>query len=200
MRVTRRAVLGTATALGTTVLAGCLGDDDDNGDDDGTPDDETPDAEPATIQVREHPDLGDILVSPDEMTLYMFDQDTQGEDESACYDGCAENWRPLTVDEETEPTAGEGVTADLTTFERDTGERQVAADGWPLYDFAPDKEPGDANGQGANDAWWVLAPDGTPVRDDGSTAEEESGSGEDTPEDGEGEDDGNDLYRVRTRA
>jgi len=58
---------------------------------------------------------------------------------------------------------GDGVSAELTTFEREDGSTQVAADGWPLYYFAPDEAPGDAKGQGVNDVWWVLAPDGTPV-------------------------------------
>ncbi len=119
----------------------------------------------ALVQVTSH-DLGAILVGPDGMTLYNFDSDTQGAGESTCYDGCAEAWPPLTVEDESAVTAGSEVTAELTTFERDDGSLQVAANGWPLYYFASDEEPGDANGQGANDVWWVLRPDGTPVRPD----------------------------------
>ena len=122
----------------------------------------------ATVAVRSHPDLGDILVGPDGMTLYMFDSDTQGEAASTCYEGCAEAWPPLVV--EGEPTAGDGVSAELTTFQRDDGSTQVAANGWPLYYFASDTEPGDATGQGVNDVWWVLRPDGTPVRPGTGTA------------------------------
>ena len=96
------------------------------------------------------------------MTLYMFDSDTNGEAASTCYDSCADAWPPLTV--EGDPTAGDAVTAELDTFEREGGARQVAAGGWPLYYFASDEEPGDANGQGVNDVWWVLRPDGTPVK------------------------------------
>lgn len=165
----------------TLGLAGCTGDDETTpGEDEETttPDEandedtemdstEATDDTPAnvTVQVRSHSEHGDILVGPDEMTLYMFDQDTQDEGMSSCYDGCADNWPPLTVDDE--PVAGDGVTVDLGTFERETGERQVIAGGWPLYYFAPDEEPGDATGQGVNDVWWVLTPDGTPVKPDG---------------------------------
>ncbi|WP_137285568.1 plastocyanin [Halorussus salinisoli] len=116
----------------------------------------------ATVQVREHSEHGSILVGPDEMTLYMFDNDTQGAGESSCSGSCAEAWPALTV--EGEPTAGEQVEAELTTFEREDGSTQVAANGWPLYYFARDEEPGDANGQGVNDAWWVLGSDGTPIK------------------------------------
>ena len=121
------------------------------------------------MQVRSHPDLGDVLVDADGMTLYMFDQDTNGEAASTCTGGCAESWPLLTVDGD--PTAGDEVSAALTTFERDDGSTQVAAAGWPLYYFASDEAPGDANGQGVNDVWWVLAPDGTVKRPNGEATE-----------------------------
>jgi len=121
----------------------------------------------ATVAVDTHPDLGEILVGPEGLTLYMFDQDTQGADSSACAGGCAEAWPPLTT--EGEPSTGEGTTVELTTFEREGGRTQVVAGGWPLYYFADDEAPGDVNGQGVNDVWWVLAPDGTPVRTGGGT-------------------------------
>lgn len=199
MRHTRRAVLG-ATAAIATGLAGCTGSQDGGGGSDGddgadttpTPsptDESTPTASAtrtdtasatpsmdAMVRVRSHPDLGEILAGPEGRTLYMFDRDTRGEGASACSDGCLEAWPPLTVDGE--PTAGEGVTAELTTFERDGGETQVAAGGWPLYYYADDTDPGDVNGQGAGDVWWVLGPGGTPKRPEGtSTATPTSTSG-----------------------
>jgi predicted lipoprotein with Yx(FWY)xxD motif len=119
----------------------------------------------ATVSVGSHPDLGSVLVDSAGMTLYMFDQDTKGAGSSTCSGGCAESWPPLTV--EGEPMAGDDVTAALTTFERGGDEMQVAAGGWPLYYFAGDEEPGDANGQGVNEVWWVLRPDGTPVKPGG---------------------------------
>jgi len=188
MRQTRRAFLAVA---GTITVAGCTGGGDGNGD--GSDGGSTPTATDspmdgdgsgsdggtsATVQVRSHDELGDILVDAEGMTLYMFDSDTKGEGASTCYEGCAENWPPLTVDGE--PTAGDGVTAELTTFERDTGETQVAAAGWPLYYFAPDESPGDATGQGVNDVWWVLGPDGSVKRASATptpTATESGGGG-----------------------
>ena len=122
--------------------------------------DDEPDA---TVAVESHPDLGDVLVGPDGMTLYMFDADEHGASESACHDDCVEMWPPLTV--EAEPTAGEGITAELSTFERADGQTQVAAAGWPLYYFVEDEAPGDATGQAVNDVWWVLNPNGDPVRE-----------------------------------
>lgn len=192
MAPTRRAVLGTATALG---LAGCLGGGDgDTPTDEPSPtatdgDSSSPDDDSATVQARSHDDHGEILVGPEGQTLYVFDQDTRGEGASTCYDDCASNWPPLTVDGE--PTTGESVTADLTTFEREDGSAQVAADGWPLYYFAADESPGDTNGQGVGEVWWVLRPDGTPVRR-GADAASPTATATPTPTDPPDGDDGGD--------
>ncbi|MFP4591232.1 MAG: hypothetical protein ACLFMX_01820 [Halobacteriales archaeon] len=172
MVYSRRALL--ASAATAVAFAGCLGDDDDDGGPDETPT-ESPTATPtdtptptptpvpdATVTVVDHPDLGAILADADGMTLYMFDSDDRGAGESTCYDDCAANWPPLTVDDD--PVAGASVTTSLNTFAREDGAMQVTANGWPLYYWAADEEPGDASGQGVNDVWWVLRPDGTPVR------------------------------------
>lgn len=154
MNWTRRQLL---YASGMSVgLSGCLGNITEPGDDEEMPD--------PTVRVSSTDEYGDILVDADGMALYMFDQDTQGEPMSACYDGCAEAWPPLIV--EGDVTAGEDVSAELTTFEREDGSLQVAANGWPLYYFDSDEEPGDVNGQGVNDVWWVLRPDGTRITPD----------------------------------
>lgn len=58
------------------------------------------DEETPAVQVLNTDAYGDILVGPDGPTLSMFDADEQGADESACYDDCAENWPPLTVNDE----------------------------------------------------------------------------------------------------
>lgn len=119
------------------------------------------------MQVQSHPEHGEILTDSEGLTLYMFDNDTEGEKTSACYDDCASAWPPLTVDGEA--TKGDGAGATLETFEREDGDTQVMAGGWPLYYFASDEESGDANGQGVNDIWWVLDPDGTPIKPDATT-------------------------------
>lgn len=160
MRLQRRTLLGLAVG----VLSGCTGGSGSQP----TPTDApsptgtaTPTAASSHVRVRSHPDLGEILVGPAGRTLYMFERDTKGAGTSACYDTCAENWPPHTAEDG--PRKGEGVTAPLSTFERENGAPQVAAAGWPLYYFAGDGAPGDAEGHGAGDVWWTLAPDGTPV-------------------------------------
>lgn len=104
--------------------------------------------------------LGDVLVDQAGMTLYMFDKDTQG-GPSTCYDQCASAWPPLLTDGA--PSAGTGADGGmLGTVERTDGTTQVTYDGWPLYYWAQDTKPGDVNGQGVNEVWWVLGADGTP--------------------------------------
>jgi predicted lipoprotein with Yx(FWY)xxD motif len=186
MAPTRRQFIGAATASSVVGLAGCGSDSGGSGGsgtggDTGSGGDtpiETPTPVPAgvAVELSDHPDLGEILVDGDGMTLYMFDSDTQGDLASTCTDGCADAWPPLPTDGE--PAAGDDVAADLETFERDDGSTQVAANGWPLYYFQNDESAGDATGQGVNDVWWVLDPSGTPIR---SSAPTPTGTTDDGP-------------------
>jgi predicted lipoprotein with Yx(FWY)xxD motif len=115
----------------------------------------------ATVEVASS-DLGDIVVDADDgRTLYVFlvDEST----ESTCYDDCEAAWPPLTV--EGEPAAGEGIDASLLgTSERTDGSVQVTLDGHPLYYFAQDESPGDVNGQGVGDVWFVVSPEGAAIQ------------------------------------
>jgi predicted lipoprotein with Yx(FWY)xxD motif len=129
----------------------------------------------ASVALRSEDDLGQILVDGEGMTLYMFDSDEQGSGSSTWTGGADSAWPPLTT--ESAPDRGENVTAELTTFERESGETQVAANGWPLYYYAGDGEPGDTSGQGGNDVWWVLGPDGVPMRNSGGSQTTTEGGG-----------------------
>jgi predicted lipoprotein with Yx(FWY)xxD motif len=115
-----------------------------------------------TVMVADS-ELGEILVDGEGRTLYMFVPDEET-GEPTCYDQCAENWPPLVA--EGEITVGEGLDdSDFSTVPRtdDAGD-QVKVGDWPLYYFANDAAPGDTNGQGANEVWYVLGPDGEPIR------------------------------------
>ena len=78
--------------------------------------------------------------------------DAQG-GEPTCYDECAANWPAFTASVD----AGDGVDAALlATATRTDGGEQVVYNDWPLYYFIGDEAPGDTNGQGLNDIWWVV--------------------------------------------
>jgi predicted lipoprotein with Yx(FWY)xxD motif len=101
---------------------------------------------------------GTTLVGPDGMTLYIFTNDTDGV--SNCSGDCATNWPPLVVTDDDELAAGDGVTGELDTIERDDGSLQVTYDGAPLYYFAGDSAAGDSNGEGVGGVWFIASPDG----------------------------------------
>jgi predicted lipoprotein with Yx(FWY)xxD motif len=104
--------------------------------------------------------LGDILVDADGRTLYAFTKDKG--DQSACTGNCATNWPALTGT----ATPGTGVQASLlSTSMQANGTKQVTYGGRPLYYYAGDAKPGDANGQGVGGVWFVLAANGELVKE-----------------------------------
>ncbi len=111
---------------------------------------------PVTLSVGSSDDLGDYLIGPDGMTLYLFMNDEPGV--SNCYDRCAINWPPLLVAEGEAITVGEGVTGSVGTAERTDGTFVVTYDGWPLYYWIHDINPGDTTGHAVGDVWAVVPP------------------------------------------
>lgn len=108
----------------------------------------------ATVQAGMTSDGIPTLVDSQGFTLYTFAHDHEGE--STCYDRCAEEWPPLTLESGAEPTAGENVPGELGTVEREDGSMQVTYMGFPLYYYHEDEAPGDANGQGVADVWFAA--------------------------------------------
>jgi predicted lipoprotein with Yx(FWY)xxD motif len=114
----------------------------------------------ATVDVADNPELGQVLVDSQGRTMYLFEKDES--DESYCNGSCAKTWPPVTT--QGMPKAGSGVSASkLTTLKRDDGTTQVVFDGHPLYLYASDTKPGDANGNGVDQfgaEWYGLHPSG----------------------------------------
>jgi len=99
------------------------------------------DAGAATVAVADIEGVGEALVGPDGLTLYLFEQDDGLT--SACTDACADAWPPLVADGD--PVAGDGVDAALLEVAEGG---QVAYNGHLLYTFSGDSAPGDATGVG----------------------------------------------------
>ena len=107
--------------------------------------------------------LGKIIVDGAGKTLYMFQPDEAGT--PTCYDDCATAWPPLLADDAASVTAGAGLdAAKITVVDRTDGGKQVKYGNWTLYYFANDAAPGDVNGQGINDVWYVVGADGEPIK------------------------------------
>ncbi|WP_291885946.1 hypothetical protein [Cellulomonas sp.] len=105
--------------------------------------------------------LGTVVVDGKGMTAYYFLNDTKGSGTSACTGGCATAWPAITTESDT-PSV-DGVTAEVGTIPTADGRKQITLDGRPIYTYAQDTAPGDVNGQGVNDVWYVIAPDGSEI-------------------------------------
>src|ERR1039457_5834049 len=90
---------------------------------------------------------GTVLVDAQGMTLYHLSAEQNGK--FICTSAaCVQVWHPLSAPAGGPPSGGGG---SLGTVKRPDGTEQVTYKGMPLYTFAQDKEPGDANGQGIKD-------------------------------------------------
>ncbi|MFH9016393.1 hypothetical protein ACH4C6_34155 [Streptomyces sp. NPDC017943] len=113
-----------------------------------------------TVKVAET-DIGKILVDQSGRTLYGFTKDKEGA--SACSESCIAVWPALVADKD--PEAGSGTDGKLfELIDRAEGARQVSYKDWPLYYYAGDVVPGDLNGQGLDEEWFAVAPDGSLVK------------------------------------
>ncbi len=111
----------------------------------------------ATVEAKPVGTIGTVLVAGSNgMTVYLFTNDVKDSGKSACSGSCIARWPPLTVSAGGTPTAGTGATGKLGTITRDDGTLQVTYNGLPLYFFANDKAPGDANGVYQN--WEAVKP------------------------------------------
>ena len=158
----KRTIGGLLAAAALTLIAACGGDDAEST---ATTEPASPAAEAgdaaAAVQAGDSP-LGEILVGDDGMTLYAFTNDVDGV--STCSGACAEAWPAVVV----EPgwAAGPGLDSEVfSTVERDDGSTQLVAGEWPLYLYSGDSAPGELNGQGSNDVWFVVAPDGSLIKE-----------------------------------
>ena len=94
---------------------------------------------------------GPVLTNDKGMTLYTFDKDSSGK--SACNGPCASNWPPLMASADAKPADG------YTVITRESGGKQWAYKGKPLYTWKNDKKPGDITGDGfLNGAWHIAKP------------------------------------------
>lgn len=93
-------------------------------------------------------DRAGLLADSRGMTLYTFTKDSA--DFSNCYDACAKNWPPFLA----KPGAIEQ--GDFTLVTRKDGTTQWAFQHKPLYYYAADAAPGDAEGDRKGEVWFAV--------------------------------------------
>lgn len=114
-----------------------------------------------TLQLVKNDTLGNILADGDGNILYLFTKDTPNV--SNCYDKCLAAWPA--VYPQGAPTLKEGLSQALVgTTTRKDGSTQLTYNGWPLYYYAKDKQPGDVTGQAVGKVWWVISGEGNAIR------------------------------------
>lgn len=96
-----------------------------------------------TVSTANVSGLGTVLVDSEGLTVYTFAKDRGST--SSCYGACEQGWPPVLA--EGKPSAGEGaMSSQLGTTKRKDGTMQVTYAGHPLYTYAGDTAPGEANG------------------------------------------------------
>jgi predicted lipoprotein with Yx(FWY)xxD motif len=111
------------------------------------------------LSTREDPNLGEIVVDKNGMTVYRFVKDEAWpKPVSNCTGACLEKWPAVApvATNDTKDVQKKG----LMSFTRSDGVKQMTVNCSPIYTFAGDKEPGDTNGQGVGGTWYAVAPDG----------------------------------------
>jgi predicted lipoprotein with Yx(FWY)xxD motif len=104
--------------------------------------------EPQLGQVRQT-SIGPVLVDGSGYTLYVHGEDPPGV--SHCTPACTVYWPPV---EATDDARSRG---DFSIIVRESGVRQWAYRGKPLYRFALEIGPGHTGGDGAADGDWHVA-------------------------------------------
>lgn len=97
-----------------------------------------------------------VLTDAQGRTLYYFKPDTV--DTVACTGDCIDNWPPLLYTGSGAPTSDPALPGTLSTHSNTNG-NQVLYNNHYLYTYAGDTAPGQANGEGVGNKWYVATPD-----------------------------------------
>ncbi len=121
--------------------------------------------------------LGTVLTS-DGFTLYRYRKDVARPSKSNCTGKCAAAWPPVVSDgpigtNVIDPTM-------MGSLRRPDGKQQLTINGWPVYRYAKDTEPGLMTGEGVDGgAWSAIGIDGSPLRIADAAGDAATGPGPD---------------------
>ncbi|WP_020422399.1 SCO0930 family lipoprotein [Amycolatopsis sp. ATCC 39116] len=113
------------------------------------------------IRTTNIPGLDTVLTDGDGRTIYLFTKDGKNPPKTTCEGQCATTWPPVVARGETRI---EGVAPELVgTVTRPDGTEQVTVGGWPVYTYAQDTAPGQANGHTVGGTWFAIETNGCKV-------------------------------------
>ncbi|GAA4089638.1 SCO0930 family lipoprotein [Actinomadura miaoliensis] len=114
------------------------------------------------VNVRKDPRLGMIVTDGQGRVMYRFDKDRPKV--TNCFGQCKKAW-PVVKFTNWKKLKVEGVDRSRIGFieRKDDGSCQLTINGWPMYYFAKDEKPGDTKGQGVQNVWWVVSPQGAKI-------------------------------------
>lgn len=118
--------------------------------------------------------VGTVLTDAHGMTLYHLTTESGGKIE--CTGSCAQTWPPVLASGSL-PAASGALTGTFGTVKRPDGTMQLTYDGMPLYTYAGDSAPGQANGQGIQGVWFAVTPSGSSSTATGSSGGSSYGKG-----------------------
>lgn len=160
-------LVSAAGALGLGLLSGCGGGTGPSGTPSPAPSAATSGAAAPVAHLTSlstsDTGVGMIVTDQSRMTLYVFTDDHTSPPMSSCTGACTAMWPPAIVDSANIPVSGGIDAAALGTVTRPDGSKQLTLGGAPLYRYAGDKKPGDANGQGVDGTWFAATPQGQPA-------------------------------------
>ena len=99
-----------------------------------------------------------LLTNAQGMTLYYFQPDTATT--SACTGGCASIWPPYI----SSATPAKGTLSGILALQTNANGSQVTYNGHPLYNYSGDTGPGQTNGEGISNKWFVATNDLTALK------------------------------------
>ncbi len=112
------------------------------------------------VKIQDKAVIGKYLSDTEGNTLYWFKKDSPGK--SSCTGPCLAKWPIYYREKVAAPKAIKP--GDFGTITREDGKKQTTFRGYPLYYGFNDKQPGDTNGQGVNNVWFVVNPDNFPPK------------------------------------
>ncbi len=98
--------------------------------------------------------MGTYLVTDSGMTLYYYASDTKNTSNVPA--NIIGNWPPFYAANIVVPSSLNA--SDFGMITRSDGTMQTTYKGWPLYTFVKDTAPGQTNGQGLLNLWFVVVP------------------------------------------